>query len=128
MIWLDSSEWRLEMVEALAARLEPERFGVAAVYVIGSTKTATAAPGSDIDLIVHHTGTAQQRESLLLWLEGWSHCLDEMHYMRTGRRTGGLLDVHVITDEDIEKRTSFAVKVGAVTDGARKLRLKGEER
>ncbi len=36
--------------------------------------------------------------------------------------------VHIITDEDIENRTSFAVKIGAVTDAARSLQLgKGGE-
>lgn len=113
------------MAEALAARLEPKRFGVHALYLIGSAKSATAGPGSDIDLLVHHTGTARQRDELLLWLDGWSHCLDELHYLRNGRRTGGLLDIHFVTDEDIEKRTSFAVKIGAVSDGARKLQMKG---
>jgi hypothetical protein len=48
-----------------------------------------------------------------------------MNYIRTGERTGGLLDVHIITDEDIAKRTSYAVKIGAVTDAARLLRLGG---
>jgi hypothetical protein len=44
-----------------------------------------------------------------------------MNYLRTGYRTGGLLDVHLITDEDIAKRTSFALKMDAVTDPARPL-------
>lgn len=118
--------WRLKMAEALAAHLEPERFGIHALYLIGSAKNATAGPGSDIDLLVHHTGTTKQRADLLLWLEGWSHCLDEMHYLKNGHRTGGLLDVHFVTDEDIEKKTSFAVKIGAVTDGARRLPMKGD--
>jgi len=39
----------------------------------------------------------------------------------------GLLDVHFVTDEDIRNRTSYAVKIGAVTDAARELAL-GEPR
>jgi hypothetical protein len=31
------------------------------------------------------------------------------------------LDVHVVTDEDIASRTSYAAKIGAVTDPARPL-------
>jgi hypothetical protein len=121
----DSWRWRLEMAEAIAAQVEPDRFGVQAIYVFGSTKNATAGPCSDIDLLVHFRGRQQQREELLLWLQGWSQCLDEMNYLRTGHRTGGLLDIHVVTDEDIEKRTSFAVKIAAVTDAARPLPLGG---
>ena len=57
------------------------------------------------------------------WLEGWSLCLSEMNYLRTGYRTEGLLDVHVVTDADIANRDSFAIKIGAVTDPAQELPL-----
>ena len=45
---------------------------------------------------------------------------------RTGYRTDGLLDVHFVTDEDIAAHTSWAVKIGAVTDAARELSLRGD--
>jgi hypothetical protein len=64
------------------------------------------------------------RDRLALWLEGWSLSLGEMNYLRTGSRSEGLLDVHYVTDEDIARRTSFAVKIGAATDAARPLALK----
>ena len=57
------------------------------------------------------------------WLEGWSLSLSEINLRRTGYKTDGLLDIHLITDDDIEKRTSYAVKIGAVTDGATPLPL-----
>ena len=107
----------------MAAKVEPERFGVEAIYVFGSTKNATAGPGSDIDLLVHFRGTPQQQIELRRWLDGWSQCLDEVNYLRTGHRSSGLLDVHFVTDEDIRKKTSYAVKIGAVTDAARELRM-----
>ena len=116
--------WRLRMAERIAAQLDAERFGVAELYVIGSAKNATAGPGSDIDLLVHFRGDEAQRRALELWLEGWSLCLDEMNFLRTGYRSGGLLDVHLLTDADVEARTSFAVKIGAVTDAAWKLPLR----
>jgi hypothetical protein len=46
-----------------------------------------------------------------------------MNYLRTGYRSRGLLDIHFLRDEDIEAQTSFAVKIGAVTDPARLLVL-----
>jgi pyruvate, water dikinase len=116
--------WRLRMAEKVAQELDPEHYGVAAVYVFGSTKNATAGPGSDIDLLIHFRGNTRQRAELLAWLDGWSRCLSEMNYLRTGYRTEGLLDVHLVTDEDIENRTSWACKIGAVTDPARPLPLK----
>lgn len=51
-----------------------------------------------------------------------------MNYLRTGYKTDGLLDVHIITDEDIEKKNSYAVKIGAITDAARKLKMKNEKK
>ena len=116
--------WRLEMAEHIASSLDPGRFGIQAMYVIGSAKNATAGPQSDIDLLVHFRGTKKQRQDLLTWMEGWSLSLDEMNFQKTGFRTGGILDVHLITDEDIANRTSYAVKIDAVTDAARPLRLK----
>jgi hypothetical protein len=118
------SRWRMLMVERIASELDPERFGVAAFYVFGSTKSASAGPMSDIDVLIHFRGGPAQREMLLHWLEGWSLCLAEMNYLRTGYRTQGLLDVHIVTDEDIAQKTSWAAKIGAVTDAARPVPMK----
>jgi pyruvate, water dikinase len=120
----DHWRWRLRMAEQIAAQMDSAETGVHAMYVFGSTKNATAGPGSDIDLILHFRGTEQQREHLEAWLAGWSLCLGEVNYLRTGYRTPELLDVHIVTDEDIEKKSSFAVKIGAVTDAARPLKMK----
>lgn len=117
--------WRLRMVERIAEDLDPDRFGVKAIYVFGSVKNATAGPNSDIDLLVHDAGPGRRRDDLVLWLEGWSRSLAEMNHLRTGYTSEGLLDVHYVTDEDIEKDTSFAAKIDAVTDAARPLRLRG---
>jgi predicted nucleotidyltransferase len=116
--------WRLHMAEQIAGQVDASRFGVRAVYLIGSTANATAGPDSDIDLLFHVDGTREQREALSVWLEGWSLSLSEMNYLRTGYRSHGLLDVHMVTDRDIENRTSFAVKINAVTDPARPLSMK----
>jgi hypothetical protein len=115
--------WRYRMAERIAAEIDPERFGVQGLYIIGSVKNATAGPASDIDILVHFRGSESQRAALELWLQGWSLCLSEMNYLRTGYKSDGLLDAHVVTDEDIASGTSFAVKIDAVTDAARQLPL-----
>jgi len=115
--------WRHKMVEKMAREIDAERLGVVGMYLFGSTKNATAGPGSDIDLLIHFRGSEGQRDLLNEWLRGWSQCLAEFNYLRTGYRSEGLLDVHIITDEDIEKKTSYASKIGAITDPARKLPL-----
>jgi hypothetical protein len=111
------------MAERIAAALDPGRFGVKGLYLFGSTKNATAGPGSDIDLLVHVDGSEATRRDLSTWFEGWSLCLAEMNYLRTGQKSDGLLDVHYVTDEDIAKQTTYAAKIGAVTDAARPLAL-----
>jgi len=115
--------WRMRMAEAIAAHLDPARFGVRGLYVFGSTKNASAGPGSDIDMLVHFAGDAAQRADLATWLAGWSHALAEMNFLRTGYRSDGLLDVQFVTDREIEQRTSYASKIGAVTDAAKPLTL-----
>ena len=113
--------WRMQMAEKIACEIDPERFGVAAMYVIGSTKNANAGPSSDIDLMIHFRGNEDQRRDLGIWLDGWSRCLGEVNYLRTGYANRELLDVHIITDEDITRQTSYASKIGAVTDSALEL-------
>jgi len=117
--------WRLQMVERIADRLDCARFGVKALYVIGSVKNASAGPSSDIDLLVHVEGSDAQREALLSWLEGWSLALAELNYLRTGYRVGKLLDVRLVTDAEIAaKPDDYVAKIGAVTDAAREIPLK----
>jgi pyruvate,water dikinase len=118
--------WRFRIAQKIASELDPQKFGVKAFYVFGSTKNATAGPASDVDILLHFQGTTQQKSNVLLWLEGWSRCLSEMNFLRTGYRTDGLLDVHLVTDRDIAERSSFAVKIDAITDPARKLPMKDE--
>ncbi len=115
--------WRKQMAERIAAGAGRPEFGVQAMYLFGSVKNATAGPASDIDLLVHFRGDEQQQIRLLNWLEGWSRCLSEVNYLKTGYQTEGLLDVHLVTDEDIANKTSYAVKIGAISDAANELPL-----
>jgi len=119
--------WRHRMVEGLARSLDPDKFGVKGLYVFGSTNNGNAGPGSDIDLLVHYDGTGEHEKDLMQWLDGWSGCLDEINYSKTGYRSGGLLDIHLITDDDIKKKRWDASKIGAITDPATELPLTREE-
>ena len=118
--------WRCRMAEKIAANLDPKRFGVKAFYLFGSTKNATARPGSDLDIIIHLGGDDRQKKDLSLWLDGWSRSLAEVNHLRTGYEVERLLDIHYVTDEDIKNKTSFASKINAVTDAARPLALGGD--
>jgi len=111
--------WRNEMVHKIAEHLDVEKFGVEAMYLIGSTKSAACGPASDIDILIHFCGDQQQECELRSWFLGWSECLSEINLVKTGYKTDGLIDLHLITDEDIQKKSSFAIMIGAVTNSAK---------
>jgi len=115
--------WRAYMAERLAERLDPVAFGVKGAYLTGSVNNGTAGPGSDIDLIIHFQGDAEQLRRLKSWLEGWSIALAQINYLKTGCAREGLLDTHIVTDDDIAANTSFAAKIDAITDPATPLNM-----
>ena len=119
----DHWRWRHRMVERIGACSTRNASAWRASTLFGSTKNGNAGPASDIDLLVHFRGNADQRADLERWLEGWSECLDEINFLKTGCRCGGLLDVHIINDDDIERRSSFAIKIDGAADPALRINL-----
>jgi predicted nucleotidyltransferase len=118
-------KWRYEASQKIADHLDFEKFGVEAIYVIGSTKDGKAGPGSDIDLMIHFRGNKNQRLALETWLEGWGLGLAELNFMKTGYSTiGSLIDCHIITDEDIRRKTSYASMIGAMENSAKLIRAR----
>ncbi len=124
----DAWKWRLNMAKEMAKKLDPEKYGVLGLYVFGSTMNASAGAGSDIDLIVHVDENKWKKDDLANWLEGWSLALSEMNYLKTGYKSDGLLDIHYVTDEDIKKKDSYALKIDAVSDGAARLYFADESK
>jgi len=116
-------KWRMEMVSKIAGYLEPKQFGVQAFYVFGSVKNASAGPNSDIDILIHFRGSEQQKADLMLWLNAWDLGITEMNYLCTGIKSTSLLDIHIVTDDDINNRDSFAMKIDAITDPAQPLEM-----
>lgn len=116
-------KWRHEMVEKIASHLDLGKFGLKGLYLIGSTKNAQAGPGSDIDLLALSEGDPKLINDLRLWIQGWGLCLDELNYRKTGFRSNeSLIDLHIVTDEDIKKGDSYAIMINATTDGARPIK------
>ena len=121
----DHWRWRYSMARKIARDTASRTKDIKAIYLLGSTKNRNAGPSSDIDLMIHFAGDPIQRRELETWLDGWSQCLAEINYLRTGEQARkGLLDVQIITDQDIALGNSYAMKIDAVTDPAEKLPLK----
>ena len=116
-------KWRYRMAEKIAENLNFDKYGIVAVYLIGSTKNATAGPGSDIDLMIHFMGSENQRSTLESLMEGWGRGLAELNYTRTGYRIlGSLIDLHIITDKDIQDKSSYASMISSKENSAKLLR------
>jgi len=123
----DHWRWRMQKVEEIAEDLDPDIYGIKSVYLIGSTKEGKAGPASDIDLLVHFIGTEEQREKLEVWFDKWGKKLDEENKQRTGIKTGGLLDIHIITEEDIKNKTSWATHLTSPYMSVKKIALKKDD-
>ena len=123
--WMENpSEWRNEMSEMIAGKLDMDYYSVAGIYLIGSAKRHTAGPGSDIDLLIHFRGSAEQKRELLAWMKGWGECLAAMNREMNGSESENLLDIHFVTDDDIRHRTSYAVMIDSLHDRAKPLKIR----
>ena len=117
-------KWRHYMAEKIAASMDLKAHSVKGLYLFGSTSNCTAKLNSDIDLLVHFDGTEAQKQELDTWLKGWSLALSEINYLKTGYQSEGLLDVHYVTDHDIERKDSYAIKINSIYDPAIPLRVR----
>jgi nucleotidyltransferase-like protein len=102
--------WRQRVAERLAASLDPHRFGVRGLYLLGSTELGSAGMGSDIDLIVVFEGDAQQERELRAWLEGWSLCLAEMAFQLYGLPGRSMLDVRFLDPQQADQERLAAAR------------------
>jgi hypothetical protein len=107
----DDYRWRSRMADRIARQLDTKKFTVHKMYLAGSTARSTAKPASDIDLVIEFNGTKVQKSLLQNWLEGWSLCLDEINYMRTGFKAGGLLDIHYLEKDKAEQQKEIFSKL-----------------
>jgi len=122
----DHWTWRMQKVEEISKTLDPNLYGIESLYLIGSTKDGTAGPSSDIDLLVHFKGSEEQKEKLLAWFNKFGQILEKENLKRTGFQTGGLLDVHIITDEDIRKKNSWATHIISPYNSVKKIPLNND--
>ena len=105
--------WRQRFAERIASAIDPDRFGVRAVYLFGSTEAGNAGVGSDIDLLVIRDGDAGRQRDLEMWLEGWSLCLAEVSFQLYGVPSYGLLDVKYLDPEAAQQAIASFTRAGS---------------
>jgi predicted nucleotidyltransferase len=115
-------KWRMKMAQHIADAIAMQKYAIRGVYVIGSTKNATAGPSSDIDLIVHHQSEGHLLDEFIAWIDGWGQALSVINFARTGYSCGSLIDLHLVTDTDIAHKSSYAAMIGRLENGAKQLR------
>ncbi|MFO7789655.1 MAG: hypothetical protein R6V32_03715 [Bacteroidales bacterium] len=119
------SGWRYELAQMIADKTDLDRFGIEAMYLIGSTKNFTAGPESDIDIMFHFRGNKSQKKALKAWIEGWNHGLAAINSLNAKQNTPECyFDIHIITDEDIKNKNSFASMIGSLNNSARLIKSK----
>ena len=60
----------------------------------------------------------------IAWFNNFSRKIDEENKQRTGIKTSGLLDIHIITDEEIRKKDSWATHITSPYMSVKKIPLK----
>jgi hypothetical protein len=121
-------QWRKRMAESVGLKLDPERFGVKAVYLFGTVFHDTAGPNSDIDFLVHFEGNESQFHDLKLWFEGWNLCLSQINYYRSGYSVEKVLDITYISESDFEDQKYYVDLMNPSNHSSKKLRLKNQKR
>jgi len=117
-------QWRHYMAQQIADHMDMALFGVKGIYLFGSTNTGNTGIGSDIDLLIHVGEDEDRLQQLRQWLDGWSRALARINFLQTGHDADRLLDIHIVTDRDIENGNPFAIKIHSSTDPATPLRLR----
>ncbi|MDQ1266741.1 MAG: pyruvate, water dikinase [Bacteroidota bacterium] len=116
--------WKMKIVEGIASSLNPQIYGVKDLYVFTSSIDEYASHKSDIDLVVHFDGTPKQKLDLEVWLDGWSKCLREVNFLKSGYYVDNLLDVKFVTDEDFRNNSLIVQRMNTSHDYAKKLKLR----
>ena len=76
-------------------------------------------------MLICFEGTNAQKKQLTHWLEGWSLCLDEMNFMRTGYKAGGILDIHFVTDDELAEPAQIESRLNIKIDEMKIMPLAG---
>lgn len=98
----EAQNWRTRMAEAFAQSIDMKKYNIYAVYLAGSVFKGDATPESDINLIIHSNAEQSIKEDFLKWANGWDSALKSINYNRTGFQLDHILDIAIVSDEDID--------------------------
>jgi predicted nucleotidyltransferase len=98
----EAQNWRTRMAEAFAQSIDMKKYNIIGIYLAGSVFKGESTPESDINLIIHSNAKQSEKDDFLKWAEGWNSALKSINYNRTGFQLDNILDIAIVSDEDIE--------------------------
>jgi len=112
------AQWRMNVARLLSQKCPLKKLGIIAIYLIGSVKSLKAGPASDIDFLVHYKNENYNKNLIEAYFSGWDHSIINENLKRTGYQCESIIELHLITDEDIKNKTSYTVMIGAIENNA----------
>lgn len=110
------TEWRRQCAAQIAREMDMNDFGVEALYLFGSVSSYEAGLRSDIDLIIHIGKEPEPQQKMILWFQKWEEKLRVLAEQYTNEKLSYVLDLHYVNNDDVDKGTSFAVKMKSIYD------------
>ncbi|MGC8956773.1 MAG: PEP/pyruvate-binding domain-containing protein [Candidatus Kapaibacteriota bacterium] len=104
-------EIRWKFAEKMLEKLNPQKYGVRAVYLFGTVYTKTATETSDLDLLFYVENNRENILCLESWLEPWNSLLQEIIFVNTGFKHPKPLDVKLITPEECTTENYYFMEI-----------------
>jgi len=98
----EAQNWRTRMAEAFAQSIDMKKYNIIGIYLAGSVFKGESTPESDINLVIHSNAKQSEKDDFLKWAEGWNSALKSINYNRTGFQLDNILDIAIVSDEDID--------------------------
>ncbi len=117
------SQLRRYIARKIADTMNMEAFGVKGVYMIDDKGDGKNHMGNDIILLIHVESDCNA-VPLRNWLDGWNRALTTIKQLETGQSVDYIINVHLVTDKDIDNGDSYALKIHSLTDQAIPLRIR----
>lgn len=113
------NEIRNLIIKKMCKSIDLKEYGILAIYLIGSTKNQNAAAKSDIDLIIHFDGSLQSELKINSWFSAYNDFIYNFINEINNEGIKEIFDIHLISDQDIERKTSYATMISSLENSAK---------
>lgn len=104
-------EIRWKFAEKMIEKLNPQKYGVKAVYLFGTVFNKTASATSDLDLLFYVDGKPENLLRIEAWLEPWNALLKDIIFLNTGFNHPKPLDVKFIKPDELNESNYYYTEI-----------------